>query len=182
MIIRSFDGGKKNEVCLSPISFDEGLYLKLFPEYLKDKGGKPRSSISTPRRPYLLQNEVHGKINYAVAQSNCLSSHERKHSDVCTLEEVCASFNSKDPSDNEILLNPFWTKESCHGCWKKRKGTCGKGDPDWDLDYHMVAKGVNVDSKMLMRGGYTQNVFKIMNQLCNDITKTCMLFVAESWK
>ncbi len=177
----------KSVICVSSVSYDEGLYMKIFvphsPQEEEDTDDKGSSEgeekhneedvsheddivnsnvlkeqivaaseeASQFRAPFILYQEPTQvcKMSFDSARDHCQSSSERENSDICTLEEVRTLFyydgKDHDALRTAFLSNPFWTKQSCKGCWKRRKGICTDKDPSWENDYHMVAVGLNLD-------------------------------------
>eukprot|EP00551_Chaetoceros_affinis_P012985 CAMPEP_0203675260 /NCGR_PEP_ID=MMETSP0090-20130426/19700_1 /ASSEMBLY_ACC=CAM_ASM_001088 /TAXON_ID=426623 /ORGANISM="Chaetoceros affinis, Strain CCMP159" /LENGTH=631 /DNA_ID=CAMNT_0050541405 /DNA_START=64 /DNA_END=1956 /DNA_ORIENTATION=+ len=167
-----------NMTCVSTISYNEGLYMNLFPAsqeegvYNESNSTKTATSIENMnkntvdvvvsetvplREPYIPETLQMGTMTFQKAQAFCQSSSKSKNSDICTLKEVRTLFqygdgnnnnnNYDDSLINDILSNPFWTKESCEGCWKRHKGICTNDDSSWDSNYRMVAVGMNLDSQ-----------------------------------
>eukprot|EP01083_Nonionella_stella_P063925 166131_1 len=110
------------------------------------KKNKSKNIDTTKREPYILESSTSEGISFSASKSLCQLSSERENSDLCTLEELRQLFLDDGSLKVDSLATPFWTKMSCRGCWKRHRGVCQEEDPQWDNDYYMVARGINLDS------------------------------------
>ena len=139
--------------CVSTVSYDEGLYPQMFPEdkfEFKAKffevayvdGLEADKYESRHLYPVETSEAIKvGGITYSSARSYCQSVSPHYNSDLCTMKEV-RKIVVNDPIMAEIFSTPFWTKQSCLGCWLDIKGVCTENAPYWDGDFHMVAQTV----------------------------------------
>ena len=149
-----------NDHCTKTISYDEELYYrfqeKKFDENHWYRINKKQQLKSPPlREPYISYASTKSLLTFENATSHCKRMEEDyllQNSGLCTLRELRHSILTdwnlkaklKKAYDDSMWnvhdsLPPFWTNQTCKGCWKKDPGVCTDNDPNWDSDYWMVA-------------------------------------------